>query len=123
MIKAHVTSVSVHGALETASRTAGDTGTTVDITTSTATPIDTVIRVATAKAPTRPTHLPYPIVVSFPRPCPRLTPGTSLTASVQQPVCRSVACAKPKNFGNPDNVQQSIFVGKHRRIANLRFRQ
>ena len=32
-----------------------DTGTTVAITTSTATPIDTVIRVATAKAPTRPT--------------------------------------------------------------------
>src|SRR6476646_6130949 len=66
MIKAHVTSVSVHGALEAASRTAGDTGTTVDITTSTATPIDTVIRVAIAKAPTRPTHLPYPIVVSSP---------------------------------------------------------
>ena len=43
-----------------------DTGTTVAITTRTATPIDTVIRVATAKAPTRPTHLPYPIVVSFP---------------------------------------------------------
>jgi hypothetical protein len=34
------------------------TGTTVAITTSTATPIDTAIRVATAKAPTRPTYLP-----------------------------------------------------------------
>ena len=34
-----------------------DTGTTVAVTTSTATPIDTAIRVATAKAPTRPTHL------------------------------------------------------------------
>ena len=69
MIKAHVTSVRVHGAVEADSRTAGDTvdtGTTVAITTRTATPIDTAIRVATAKAPTRPTHLPYPIVVSFP---------------------------------------------------------
>ena len=48
-IKAHVTSVRVHGAVEADSRTAGDTGgagTTVAITTSTATPIDTVIRVA-----------------------------------------------------------------------------
>src|SRR6478752_7596940 len=66
MIKAHVTSVSVHGALEADSRTAGDTGTTVAVTTSTAAPIDTVIRVATAKAPTRPTHLLYPIVISSP---------------------------------------------------------
>ena len=44
----------------------GSAGMTVAITTSTATPIDTAIRVATAKAPTRPRHLPYPIVVSFP---------------------------------------------------------
>ena len=43
-----------------------DTGATVATTTRTATPIDTAIRVATAKAPTRPTRLPYPIVVSFP---------------------------------------------------------
>src|SRR6185369_1558832 len=97
MIKAHVTSVSVHGGLEAVSRTAGDTGTTVAVTTRTAAPIDTVIRVATAKAATRPTHLLYPIVISSP-PRPLLTPGTSLTASVQQPVCRSLACAKPKNF-------------------------
>src|SRR3954453_14734527 len=66
MIKAHVTSVSVHGAVETASRTSGDTdatGTTGAITTSRAAiPIDTVIRVATAKAPT----LPYLIVVPLP---------------------------------------------------------
>jgi len=34
-----------------------DAGTTVAIATRTATQIDTVIRVATAKAPTRPTHL------------------------------------------------------------------
>ena len=57
--------------VEVDSRTGGDTvetgtGTTVATTTRSATPIDTVIRVATAKAPTRPTHLPYPIVVSFP---------------------------------------------------------
>jgi len=47
---------------------AGETGAgkTVAITTMAATPIDTVIRVATAKAPSRPTHLPSPIVVSFP---------------------------------------------------------
>jgi len=57
MIKAHVTSVRVHGALEAASRTAG-AGTAVATTTSAAIPIDTVIRVATAKAPTRPTYLP-----------------------------------------------------------------
>jgi hypothetical protein len=39
---------------------AGETGAgkTVAITTMAATPIDTVIRVATAKAPSRPTHLP-----------------------------------------------------------------
>ena len=43
-----------------------DPGTTVAITTRTAAPITTLIRVATATAPTRPTHLPYPIVVSFP---------------------------------------------------------
>ena len=55
MIKAARTSGGVHGA---ADADAGDAGTTVAITTSTATPIDTVIRVATAKAPTRPTHLP-----------------------------------------------------------------
>ena len=68
-IRAHVTSVRVHGAVEAASFTAGDTadtGATVATTTRAATPIDTVIRLATAKAPTRPTHLPYPIVVSFP---------------------------------------------------------
>jgi hypothetical protein len=35
-----------------------DAGTTVAIATRTATQIDTVIRVAIAKAPTRPTHLP-----------------------------------------------------------------
>jgi hypothetical protein len=40
--------------------------------TSTATPIDTAIRLATTKAPTRPTYLPYPIVVSSPA-APRLT--------------------------------------------------
>ena len=59
----------VHGAVEADSFTAGDTvyaGATVATTTRTATPIDTVIRVATAKAPTRPTHLLCPIVVSFP---------------------------------------------------------
>jgi hypothetical protein len=39
---------------------AGETGAgkTVAITTMAATPIDTVIRVAPAKAPSRPTHLP-----------------------------------------------------------------
>ncbi len=76
MIKPHVTSVRVHGALEADSRTAGDTfgaGTTVAITTSTAVPIDTVIRVAarrtfptpsaTANAPTRPMYFAVLIVV------------------------------------------------------------
>jgi hypothetical protein len=60
--------VRVHGALEADSFTAGatvDTGATVAIT-STATPIDTLIRLATAKAPPRPKYLPYPIVVSLP---------------------------------------------------------
>jgi len=63
MIKAHVTSVRVHGgAVEADSFTTGDTvdtGATVATTTSTETLIDTVIRAATAQAPT----LPYLIVV------------------------------------------------------------
>ncbi len=49
MIKAHVTSVFVHGGLEADSRTSGDTvdtGMTVAATARAATPIDTVIRVA-----------------------------------------------------------------------------
>src|SRR5262245_41395698 len=62
MIKAHVTSVRVHGAGEADGVTAVDadaTGKTVTIPTSTATPVDTAIRVTTAQAPL----LPYPIVV------------------------------------------------------------
>jgi hypothetical protein len=51
MIKAHVTSVGVHGLLEADRRTGGDTvdagiGTAATITTSTATPVDTTFRMA-----------------------------------------------------------------------------
>jgi hypothetical protein len=129
MIKAHVTSVRVHGALVAASRTAGDTvdagtgtGTTVAVTTRTAAPIDTVIRVATAKAPTRPTHLLYPIVISSPAAPP--VDAWDIAHSERSATCLpKPGMCKAQKFRNPDSAQQSILVGKHRRITNLRFRQ
>jgi hypothetical protein len=78
MIKAHVVSVEPLHAVDAANRTAGETveagvGTAVAITTSTATPIDTVIRVAVcrklptpsalATAPLRPMCFALSIVV------------------------------------------------------------
>ncbi len=119
MIKAHVTSVRVTaGSRPTAAPpvTPSAPARPRPPPTSTATPIDTAIRVATAKAPTRPTHLPYPIVVSFPA-APPVTPGTSLRAGVQQAPCRSIGMCKAPKFRNPDSVQQSIFGNKHRPIA------
>jgi len=129
MIKAHVTSVRVHGALVAASRTAGDTvdagtgtGTTVAITTRTAAPIDTVIRVATANAATRPTHLLYPIVISSPAAPP--VDAWDIAHSERSATCLpKPGMCKAQKFRNPDSAQQSILVGKHRRITNLRFRQ
>src|SRR5215217_3082584 len=86
-------------------------GTTGAITTRTATPIDTIIRVATAETPT----LPYPLVVPF-------SQARLLDAWVsrsEQACCRSVRRVISSKFRIGDSAQQSISGGNHTHTSQI----